>query len=39
MEMCCVCGGGRALDDNGDDDNGDDGNGDDGGDGGNNQSV
>ena len=38
-EMCCVCGGGRPLDDNGDDDNGDDGNGDDGGDGGNNQSV
>jgi len=30
-EMCCVCGGGRELDDNGDDDSGDDGNdGDDG---------
>ena len=37
-EMCCVCGGGRELDDNGDDDSGDDG--DDGDDGnGGDQSV
>lgn len=37
--MCCVCGGGRELDDNGDDDSGDDGNDGDDGNGGDNQSV